>query len=342
LKLHLRRPIFFAAFFVFAIAPALDAQSLQANSAPAGLPAVPVTLEDRRAALAEVERDYWDNLLRHSPELASLVGDGRFNDQVTTFTAAAYNDALGREQGYLMQLAVIDPTGFTPQQNATLDALTARFEQDQRDADQKPWETPITASTSFAGIYPRLAGILPFAAAKDYEDWTARLYALPEAIAQATEEMSIGIDDGRVPPREVVQKALAEVTAMARQKPEESPLATPLKVFPPNVSAAERDRLREEMLAAIEKQVEPALLRLEHFLEVSYLPAAGKGQVSAGTREAQLLSAVLDLRVRAEESLGPKFSATAFHDEILKEGLLPVDTIRQHVAAWIEVQAGVR
>ena len=340
MKLLSRRSIFFAAMLPFAVAPLLGAQSLPANAMPAGLPAVPTTLAERRAAISQVERDYWENLFRHSPELASLVGDGRFNDQVSTLTAAVYNDAIGREQGYLMQLAVISPAGLSGQDTARIDALTARFEQDQRDSDLKPWETPITTAASFAGLYPRLGVLLPFATAKDYEDWTSRLHLLSELLAQATEEMSIGIDDGRVPPREVIEKALAEVTAVAHQKPEESPLAAPLKAFPAGVSPAEQQRLREEMLDAIEKEVLPAYLRLEHFLGNSYLAAAGKGQVSAGTRESLLIAAVLELRARAEHSLGPKFSATAFHDEIVKEGLLPIEILRQHVAAWIEAQSG--
>ena len=46
--------------------------------------------------------------------------------------------------------------------------------------------------------YAELAGQLSFNTAKDYEDWIARLHALPDAFSQVTTNMSLGVDDGRV------------------------------------------------------------------------------------------------------------------------------------------------
>jgi uncharacterized protein (DUF885 family) len=85
--------------------------------------------------------------------------------------------------------------------------------------------------------------------------------------------MSIGVQDGRVPPKSLLQEALAQVQAMAAQKPEDSPLAMPLKSFPAAVPAAEQQRIKTEMLGAIQKEVLPAYARLARYLKVSYIPA---------------------------------------------------------------------
>jgi uncharacterized protein (DUF885 family) len=85
--------------------------------------------------------------------------------------------------------------------------------------------------------------------------------------------MSIGMDDHRVPPKYLLEKALEQVKSLAGQKPEESPLASPLKRFPAGIPAAERERIQSEMLAAVGKEVLPAYLRFARFLEVSYIPA---------------------------------------------------------------------
>lgn len=324
-----------SALFLFLIAPALHSQALPAAHTVPGLPAVPITLEERRKALAQVVQDYWEDLLKHSPELASALGDARYNDQVTNYTSATYNDALGREQNYLMQLAVIDLAGFTDEEKRLAGALEQRFEDDQKASDSKPWETPISASGSFYAVYPQLAQSLPFATVKDYDDWTARLQALPEAFAQAMQDMSLGIDEGRVPPKEVLDKALAEVSALAHQKAEDSALAVPLKKFPSGISAAEQERIKEEILDAVSDDAQAAYLRLERFLRVSYVPAAGKGPAPAGTQSAQLLAAVLDLRVHAQQTLGLKFDGKAFHDEILRTGLFPIDQMLDQVESWI-------
>jgi uncharacterized protein (DUF885 family) len=81
------------------------------------------------------------------------------------------------------------------------------------------------------------------------------------------------MEDGRVPPRYLLEKALAQVKELAGQKPAESPLALPLKSFPAAIPAAEQERIKAETLDAIAKEVLPAYLRFARFLEVSYVPA---------------------------------------------------------------------
>jgi len=46
----------------------------------------------------------------------------------------------------------------------------------------------------------------------------------------------------------------------------------------------------------------------------------------------------LELRARAERSLGPKFDIRAFHDVVLDSGALPLDVVGQQVDAWIASQ----
>ncbi len=81
------------------------------------------------------------------------------------------------------------------------------------------------------------------------------------------------MEDGRVPPKYLLEKALEQVKGLASQKPEESPLAMPLKSFPANIKPADRERIKTEMLDAIAKEVLPAYARFARFLEVSYIPA---------------------------------------------------------------------
>ena len=81
------------------------------------------------------------------------------------------------------------------------------------------------------------------------------------------------MEDGRVPPKYLLEKALDQVKELANQKPEDSPLALPLKKFPASISAAEQERIKTEMLDVIAKEVLPAYLRFARFLEVTYVPA---------------------------------------------------------------------
>jgi uncharacterized protein (DUF885 family) len=82
-----------------------------------------------------------------------------------------------------------------------------------------------------------------------------------------------------VPPKYLLLQALSQVKLMASQTPEASPLAAPLKKFPASITPAAQERIKDEMLSAIGKEVLPAYLRFARFLEVSYVPA---GRVEPG------------------------------------------------------------
>jgi uncharacterized protein (DUF885 family) len=233
----------------------------------------PSSLEDRRKALNRLFADSWEDGLRHSPEFASSLGDKRYNDQISDYSVQAYNAGLQREQEFLLRLAAIDPTGFTEQEKISRDLLLRQFTDDQEASEFKEWEMPINQMGGIHTAYPELVRQLSFKTGKDYDDWIARLHLIPKAFEQVQHNMSLGIEDHRVPPRYLLLKVVDQVKELAHQKPEESPLALHLKSFPAGISAAEQKRIKEETLAAISKEVLPAYLRFQRFLEVSYVPA---------------------------------------------------------------------
>jgi uncharacterized protein (DUF885 family) len=246
-----------------------------------------------RKALNTIFSDYWEDKLKHEPETASALGDKRYNDQIADYSVKAFNEKLEREQGFLMRLAAIDPAGLTDQEKISLDLLLRHFEEDAEAADFKEWEMPVNQRAGIQIIYPDLVAQLSFTTVKDYDDWIARLHAIPKAFDQVTTNMAIGMDDHRVPPKYLLQKTLDQVKEMAGQKLEDSPLALPLKSFPASIPVAERERIKAEMLAAIGKEVLPAYMRFARFIEVSYMPTGrdqlGVDSLSDGAKYYQFL-----------------------------------------------------
>jgi len=263
-------------------APALRAQT------PA-----PAAVETNRKALNSLFNDYWEDLLKHDPEYASTLGDKRYNDQIDDYSVQAVNAGLAREQAFFDRLAAIDTAGLTDQEKTSRDLLLRQFTQDQEGASFKEWEMPINQMGGFYTSYPQLVAELPFTSVKDYDDWIARLHLIPRAFIQNTTNMSIGLDDHRLPPKFLLEKALDQVKQLASQKPEDSPLALPLKNFPASIPAAERDRIKTEMLDVIAKEVLPAYLRFARFLQVAYVPAGraepGISALSDGQKYYQFL-----------------------------------------------------
>jgi uncharacterized protein (DUF885 family) len=252
---------------MFAFAPALPAQ------APAAPATQPASVEASRKALNDLFEEYWQAEMEHSPEYASMLGDKRYNDRIDDYSVKAENAWLAREESFLMRLATIDPAGLTDQEKISRELLLRDFADDEEDAQFKEWEMPLNQMGGIYTNYPQLVAQLSFTTVKDYDDWIARLHAIPKAFDQVTTNMSIGMEDHRVPPKYLLAKALEQVNVLANQKPEDSPLSLPLKQFPATIKPAEQERIKTEMLDAIGKEVLPAYLRFARFLEVSYVPA---------------------------------------------------------------------
>jgi uncharacterized protein (DUF885 family) len=246
-----------------------------------------------RKALNQIFEDYWQDRLAHSPEFASTLGDKRYNDRISDYSVKAYNEGLARAQVFLRRLADIDVAGLTDQEKISRDLLLRRLTEVQEAAEFKEWEMPVNQRGGIYTTYPELVAQLSFTTVKDYDDWIARLHAIPHAFEQVTTNMSIGLEDHRMPPKFLLEKALAQVKIMAAQKPEDSPLAIPLKKFPASIKPPEQERIKEETLDAIGKEVLPAYLRFSRFLEVTYVPAGrtdpGISALSDGAKYYQFL-----------------------------------------------------
>ena len=235
--------------------------------------AIPTTLEDRERALNDIFHQYWEANLQRYPEFASTIGDTRYNDKVTDYSVGAENAWLAREQDWLLKLAEIDSAGLSEQEKLNQELLIRKFTQDAQGAEFKEWEMPVNQMDGIQIEYAELTGQLSFNTVKDYEDWIARLYALPDAFSQVTTNMSLGMEDGRVPPKFLLEKVLDQVKQIAGEKAEDTPFAAPLKKMPASIAAADQERLKSELLDAATKEVLPAYMRFARFLAVSYIPA---------------------------------------------------------------------
>jgi uncharacterized protein (DUF885 family) len=229
-------------------------------------------LAEREKTLNAIFADYWEDLLKHSPEFASTIGDTRYNDQLSDYSVEAYNDSLARGRAFLDRLGHVDTMGLPDQEQLSKQLLVRTLIENQEESRFKPWEMPVNQFYGLHTDLPQLVTELRFTSVKDYDDYIARLQKIPTAFRQVTDAMSIGIDDHREPPKYLLEKVLAQVNNIANKKPEDSPFALPLEKFPSSVSAAEQARIKGEILDAISKDVNPAYVRFGKFLQFQYIP----------------------------------------------------------------------
>lgn len=230
------------------------------------------TLEARRAQFREAIEAQWQYEMKTHPELATYVGDRRYNDRLSDFSAKAIAAEDEENRQKLALFNGIDSGGFSPEELLDKELMIRGLRQAIEDTRLKTWEMPVNQVN---GIHMDLAWMpaqMPFDTVKDYENYIARLHAIPRALAQSTDVMRIGLRDRLVPPRYLLEKVGEQAQTIAYSAPERSPFAKPAEKFPAAIGGNDQQRLREEILAAIEREVNPAYAAFARFVKQDYAP----------------------------------------------------------------------
>jgi uncharacterized protein (DUF885 family) len=237
---------------------------------PAGPPAGDVAA--RQKAFDALVAEYWDHRLERTPEVASLLGDHRWNDRSSDLSAAAEAAELAAARSFLARFEAVDPGGFPEQEALTRALLVRQLREQVEDSRFEWWKLPVSQMSGVHLQAPQLASLLVFRAARDYDDYAVRLRNLPRQLDDTIANMRLGMAAGLVPPRFLLEKVAEQAEAVAAGNPEDSPFARPLASMPAELPPAEQQRIRGEFVAAIRDLVVPAYQRFARFVREEYAP----------------------------------------------------------------------
>jgi uncharacterized protein (DUF885 family) len=230
------------------------------------------TLEARRAQLTAVLQQEWEYELRTYPEMATYIGDNRYNDRLSDHSAASYARELEHAKQTLQSIESISADGFPPQEQLNKLLMVRGLREDIESAGFKDWEMPVN---QFGGIhlsYAALSSATPFRTVKDYEDYLSRLHQIPRVFEQIIANLQLGLRDGLVPPQYLLEKVALQAQDIADKSPHDSPFTQPLLKFPAGISDSEQQRLHDATLAAVKNEVAPAYASFAAFVRTQYAP----------------------------------------------------------------------
>jgi uncharacterized protein (DUF885 family) len=240
---------------------------LPAAGAQSGAP-----LAARRAQLREAIEQEWQYELKTAPELATAIGDPRYNDRLYDRSAEAAERDTQRAREEIRVFEAIDTTGF-PEQEALNKTLMLRQLRDGVESAQfRPWEMPVNQMNGDHLDLAAMASQMPFLTVKDYENYLARLHAIPHALDQDSTNMRQGMQDRQMPPRYLLEKVASEAQDIATKPMTESPFTAPLREFPSAISAPDQQRLTQAIEAAVKEEVKPAYTKFAAFVHDDYAP----------------------------------------------------------------------
>lgn len=229
-------------------------------------------LAARRAKLRDALDQEWQYTLRTSPELATGIGDPRYNDRWSDYSAAEQERETQHARQEIRVFEAIDTAGFPEQEVLNRTLMLRQLREAVEEARFKSWEMPVDQMNGIQLGIPGVMTQMPLRTVKDYENYLARLHGIPQVLEQVTANMRQGMADHLMQPKYLLEKAAAQTDDIAKKPLTSSVFAEPLQKFPKDFSPSDQARLTLAIEGAIRNEVNPAYAKFAAFLKDDYAP----------------------------------------------------------------------
>jgi uncharacterized protein (DUF885 family) len=230
------------------------------------------------STLNALVEEYFDRQLELLPMAATSIGDSRYDDRLDETTSAGFRESLAAlDQAFLERARRIDPASLPPTARITYDIFVSERELALEGVKYPEELMPLNQMSGLPmdlAVYGSGTGPQPFATAKDYERFLARLRQFPRWADGAVDMMRDGMARGITLPKPAMAKVVPQLREIVTAKLTDNIFWAPIKAMPPEIPARQRQRISDAYAAALTKEVLPAYTRLADFIERDYLPAA--------------------------------------------------------------------
>ncbi len=230
---------------------------------------------DARDALDALFEADWSARLRESPQFATSVGDHSRNNELADMSLEAIERRVERRRDLLRRLEEIDVAGLS-----AADRINARmFERQLRSSVEGfefgGYQMPLNADSGFHMGFARMYRPMPFRTADHYDDYIARMRAIPAYFEQQQEHMRAGIDRGFTLPRVTLEGYEDTISAHIVDEPQDSAFWAPFEdLSSSSLDEMDRERILTDAEEAITEAVVPAYQAFHDFFVGEYLPGA--------------------------------------------------------------------
>ncbi len=236
------------------------------------------TLGDKNEATRALEKffdDEWEWTMRENPTFASTLGDRRYNDRWEDVSLENVERQHQHSLGALKRLESIPRAQLSASDRLNYDLFKRDLDNEIEGHRFKLYLLPVNQRGGIQ-LADELTELLRFQDTKDYEDWIARMNALPAYMDQTIALMREGVRKKILWPKVVEQRVAAQIDKQLVERPEDSPFYKPFRHVPNGnfVVMPEHTRLEQAAREAIAQSVIPSYRRLKNFFTKEYLPAS--------------------------------------------------------------------
>ena len=266
----------------------------------------------------------WSRLMDNDPIYASSMGDLTNNNKWPDTSINKIYLNHNHELEILRQLEEFNITNFSDDDQVNYFLFKKQYENSIEAYKYKQFLMPFSHRGGIQ-LEHETTSIVPFRNKQNYLDWIERISQIDVLIDNEIEKARIGIDEGIVPPRFLMQKVYKQIALQVFIEPNNSPFYRIFKDINKNIDSY--DEVQEMALNVIKTKVIPAYARLHTFFKEEYLPAC---RTSVGIKE-------IKNGKEYYEFLARKFTTTNFTPlEIHNIGLAEVKRIKEEMEALIK------
>jgi uncharacterized protein (DUF885 family) len=214
----------------------------------------------------------WAWRLKRSPELATSVGVHDDDDKLSDVSLEALARDNGESQVFHADLEKIDRAALPPEEQANYDIFAEQLRDREESFGFGEQYLTINADSGFHTGFPLIWQSMPFQTVKQYDNYLARLRAFPRYMDQNIALMREGLKRGMTVPKATLAGTEDSLKTLIVSDAEKSALWTPFSRIPPQLPAADRERLQKDGRQAIVEVVTPAYQKFYDFMVKEYLP----------------------------------------------------------------------
>lgn len=226
------------------------------------------------ATLHQLFDDEWQARLRNDPLFASGQGDHRYDDRMPDASAGAHTRAGAEDAVFMERLAAIDRAALSEEDQLNYDLFQFVISNRLGVARFKNWRIPMLSDYGFHNGIIRMYEDMPMASVADYENYIHRLEGVADYFAQNMANMRLGLADGFVMQRAIMDNIVPSIAAHIVDDPADSAFYAPFLAMPETIAMADQARLMAAAKAAIAAGVVPAYRNFHAFFTGEYMAAA--------------------------------------------------------------------
>ena len=266
----------------------------------------------------------WERMIADNPVYASSMGDLTNNTKWSDTSIEKIYSNHQIELQVLNQLEEFDTKNFTEENQVNYLLFKKQYENSIEAHSFKKFLMPFSHRGGIQ-LQHETTSIIPLRNKQNFLDWIERLSKINTLIDDAIEKARIGIDQGIVPPRFLMEKVYKQIELQVFVEPKDSPFYRVFENINNEIDSSEEIQLKA--LDVIKTKVIPAYARLHTFFKKDYLLAC---RTSIGIKE-------IKNGKEYYEFLARKFTTTNLTPLKIHEiGLAEVDRIREEMEAVIK------